>query len=159
MIEPVCIREHSGEITRLLRESHRDVAEQFGLTGENCPSHVAFLTEERLLDQLDREDAHSFGIREGDRWVGFVALAPYRDAYEITRLSVLPGYRHKGYGRALMDRACEKAKEIGLESVGLGMIDENTVLKNWYIQQGFIQEEPFRLPHLPFTVCPMGKTL
>ena len=61
-----------------------------------------------------------------------MAVAPYGDSYEITRLAVAPEYRHKGYGRALMDKACDKARELGLESIGIGILNDNVVLKKWY---------------------------
>jgi ribosomal protein S18 acetylase RimI-like enzyme len=130
-----------------------------GLTAENCPGHVAFITEERLLAQLDRQDARCLGIQIAGAWVGFVAVAPYRDAYEITRLAVAPEYRHRGYGRLLMDAACDAARRIGLREIGLGLVNENTVLKRWYQAQGFVAGEPFDLPGVPYTICGMLKAL
>lgn len=159
MVEAVDIRRDVDEITDLIRTSSIGVAQAFGLNEQNCPYHVAFMTRERMLGQLDRPDAYCFGIREGGEWIGFVALAPYSGAYEITRLVVLPDYRHRGYGRKLVDAACDQARKIGLQEVGLGMIDENTRLKRWYEAQGFIADEPFRSPGAAFTTCAMSKTL
>ena len=112
-----------------------------------------------MLAQLDRQGAHCLGIKENAEWVGFVAVAPYHDAYEITRLAVAPEHRHQGYGRMLMESACRVAREIGLQEIGLGMTNENTVLKNWYVAQGFVPGEPFSLPGIPYTVCGMIKKL
>lgn len=159
MVEPVDIARHSGEVTHLLRRSFADVAQAMGLIQENCPNHVAYMTEGRLLAQLAREDAHCLGIREDDNWVGFVAVAPYQGDYEITRLAVAPEYRHRGYGRALMDHACEVAHGLGMEEIGLGMIYENTVLLKWYEAQGFVAGEPFRPQGAAYTVCGMAKRL
>jgi ribosomal protein S18 acetylase RimI-like enzyme len=156
---PVDIVQSCAEITGLLRRSFAGVAEEMGLTRENCPYHVAFMTEERLLAQLGREDARSFGIRVDSEWVGFVAVAPYQGDYEITRLAVAPEHRHIGYGKALIDRACEVARELGLREISLGMIDENKVLKKWYEAQGFIPGEPFRPEGALYTVCGMSKKL
>ena len=135
-ILPVDIALDSAEITRLLRRSFRGIAETMGITAENCPHFVAFITEERLLDQLGRDDAYCLGIRQDGAWVGFVAVAPYGDAYEVTRLAVAPEYRHRGYGGALMAAACDTARKIGLREIGLGLINENTILKAWYEEQG-----------------------
>lgn len=159
MVEPMDISRHSTQITQLLRLSFGDVAQAMGLTQENCPNHVAFMTEDRLLAQLANPDAHCMGIREDGCWVGFVAVAPYHGDYEITRLAVAPEYRHRGYGRALMDCACEVARSLGLEEIGLGMIYENTVLLKWYQAQGFVAAEPFRPQGVPYTVCGMAKKL
>lgn len=155
----VDIAQSSAEITELLRRSFAGVAEEMGLTHENCPHHVAFMTEERLLAQLRRKDARCFGIRIDSEWVGFVAVAPYHGDYEITRLAVAPGHRHKGYGRALVERACDAAREMGLSEISLGMIDENRLLKKWYEAQGFIPGEPFRPEGAPYTVCGMSRKL
>ncbi len=158
-VVPVNIAQDYAQITRLLRRSFLGVAQEMGLTKENCPQHVAFMTEERLLAQLDRKDAHCLGIRDGSGWVGFVAVAPYHGAYEITRLAVAPEHRHKGYGMALMECACKVARQIGLQEIGLGMINENTVLKKWYEERGFVPDEPFRPQGVPYTVCGMLKKL
>lgn len=159
LVESVDIALYSQEITQLLRRSFGDVAQAMGLTQENCPNHVAFMTESRLLAQLARGDAHCLGIRAGGSWVGFVAVAPYHGAYEITRLAVAPEHRHRGYGKALMDRACAVARDLGLEEIGLGMIYENTVLLKWYESQGFVAGEPFQPQGVAYTVCGMAKKL
>jgi ribosomal protein S18 acetylase RimI-like enzyme len=146
-------------ITRLLRDSFIGIAEEMGFTEENCPNHVAFITQERVLEQLGSDMAYCFGIRDDGKWIGFVAVAQYGESYEITRLAVMPEYRHKGYGRALMDRACDKARELGLESIGLGMLYDNVVLKQWYEAQGFVAGEPFTPEGASFTACGMSKKL
>jgi ribosomal protein S18 acetylase RimI-like enzyme len=158
-VVPVDIVRDAAEITRLLRRSFLDVAAALGLTEETCPSHVAFITQERLLAQLGRPDAHCLGIWEDGAWVGFVAVAPYHNAYEITRLAVLPERRHKGYGRALVESACQVAREMGLQEIGLGIVNDNTVLKRWYQTQGFVPGEPFELPGIPYAVCGLLKRL
>ena len=99
------------------------------------------------------------GIREEGTLVGFVAVAPYQSVFEITRLAVAPECRHKGYGKLLMDAACDAAREMGLDIICLGMVNENTVLKRWYEAQGFIPGEPFSIPNAAFTACGMSKSL
>lgn len=156
---PVCIETDCEQIVRLLHDAFADIARAMGLTPENCPSHVAFITPERLRRQLGGKDAACLGIRADGAWVGFVAVAPHRDSHEITRLAVAPEYRHRGYGRRLMDAAYDKARAMGLTEIGLGMADANTVLKRWYEAQGFVAGEPFTPPGLPFAVCGMLKKL
>ena len=158
-IVPVLIAREAADITLLLRHAFLPLARDMGLTEENCPQYVAFMTRERLLAQLDHPGAYCLGIREGRQWVGFVAVAPYRDTYEITRLAVAPEYRHKGYGSALMDAACQIARRMGLTQIGLGIVNENAVLKAWYQKQGFIPGQPFCLPGVPYTICGMLKQL
>ena len=159
MVIPVDISKDAASIARLLKESFIGIADEMRFTKENFPNYVAFITKERLLEQLGNDRAFCFGIRDGAKWVGFVAVAPYGDSYEITRLAVAPKYRHRGYGRALMNKACDKARELGLESIGLGILNENTVLKKWYEAQGFVAGEPFVPAGASFTACGMSKKL
>jgi ribosomal protein S18 acetylase RimI-like enzyme len=158
-IVSVNIIENSIAITRLLRDSFVGIANEMGFTEENCPNHVAFITQERVIEQLGKENAFCFGIKENSIWIGFVAVAPYGDGYEITRLAVDPGHRHKGYGRTLMDAACDKARELGLDSIGLGMLYENTTLRKWYEEQGFVASEPFTPEGASYIACGMSKRL
>ena len=157
-VVPVNIETERAEITRLLRRSFIGSAEEMRLTEENCPHHVAYMTEERLREQLAR-GSRCLGIAWRGEWIGFVAVAPYMDNYEITRLAVTPEHRRNGYGRKLIDAACDAARELGLTEISLGMIDENRVLKKWYEAQGFIPGEPFRNPGDLFTRCGMTKRL
>lgn len=158
-ILPVCMETDGEAIAQLLRRAFADIAREMGLTPENCPSHVAFITRERLLRQLGGANTACLGIRADGAWVGFVAVAPYHGSHEITRLAVAPEYRHRGYGHRLMDAACDSARAMGLTEIGLGMTDANTRLKRWYEAQGFAAGEPFTLPGLPYAVCGMLKKL
>ena len=153
----VNIKQESFAITKLLKDSFIEIANKMGFTEENNPNYVAFITQERLMEQLGKNNAYCFGIKENGIWVGFVAVAPYGDAYEITRLAVAPEHRHKGYGRALMDAACGKARDLGLTSIWLGTLYENKVLVKWYEAQGFVAGEPFIPTGASYAVCGMSK--
>ena len=75
----------------------------------------------------------------------------------MERLAVLPSYRHRGIGRALMDFAFEAVKKHGGKKVSIGIINENRVLKNWYMEYGFVETGTRVFRHLPFEVCFMEK--
>lgn len=158
-IEKIDIREEVGPVGDLIRLAFSEVADRMGFTRENSPIYPAFIEDQRLLVQLDKPNAHCMGIREDGKLVGFVAVAPYRDSYEVARLAVDPAYRHRGYGRLLMDAACDAARGMGLSEIGLGVVDENTVLKKWYEAQGFAPGEPFSIPNAAFHACGMLKKL
>lgn len=79
------------------------------------------------------------------------------DTFYIERLAVLPDYRHKRIGRRLMDYAFEKIKSYNGKTVSIGIIDENTVLKEWYKKYGFEETGIKKFDHLPFTVCFLQK--
>jgi len=59
----------------------------------------------------------------------------------------------------LMDFACEKISERNGKLISIGIINENSVLKNWYIKYGFIEKGLKRFDHLPFEVCFMEKEI
>lgn len=158
-IERIDIAREIGAVGDLIRLAFSEVADRMGFTRENSPTYPAFIANERLLRQLDRPEARCLGIRADGKLVGFVAVAPYRDSYEVSRLAVDPAYRHRGYGRALMDAACDAAREMGLTEIGLGVVNENAVLKKWYEAQGFVAGEPFSIPNAAFTACGMLKKL
>lgn len=158
-VEIIDIKSELRTVSSLVRLAFSEVADRMGFTRENSPSYPAFIEDGRLLAQLNRQEARCFGIKEDAKLVGFVAIAPYRDSYEIARLAVDPAYRHRGYGRLLMDAACDAARAMGLSEIGLGVINENTVLKKWYEAQGFVAGEPFPIPNAAFTACGMLKKL
>jgi N-acetylglutamate synthase-like GNAT family acetyltransferase len=81
------------------------------------------------------------------------------DTFYIEKVSVLPEYRHNGYGIDLMNFALDKIKIKGGKWVSIALIDSNTRLKDWYLNQGFIETGTKDFPHLPFRVCFMKKDL
>ena len=47
----------------------------------------------------------------------------------------------------------EYVKNRGAKVLSLGMIDEHTILKEWYKELGFREMSVKKFEHLPFTVC------
>ncbi len=143
----------------VIRQSFRTVADEFGLTPENCPSHPAFLSEAHLQAQVDAGLQLS-GYFAGDVLGGVVGIKRESPgAFSIEKLAVLPAYRHRRFGAKLMTFACEEILRLGGEKACIGIVDENTVLKQWYARQGFVITGTKRFPCLPFTVCVMEKVL
>ena len=48
---------------------------------------------------------------------------------ELDHLSVLPEYRHKGCGAKMIKYAVNIAKSMNAETIKLGIIEEDTILK------------------------------
>lgn len=71
--------------------------------------------------------------------------------YEFNKLSVLPSWRHYGYGKKMIDFCKEKVRELGGNKITLDIIEKNTVLKNWYAANGFVHIGTKKFEHLPFT--------
>jgi ribosomal protein S18 acetylase RimI-like enzyme len=116
------------------------------------------MTLDKLLELKGK--AKLFGLFLNNMQVGFVAIEKADDrVYYLDKLAILPGFRHKGYGKSLVRFVSSYVKKRDGQKVSLGMIDESAVLKNWYQQLGFKETGTKNFEHLPFTVCFMEKSL
>jgi len=143
----------------IIRDSFKTVAEEFGLTTDNCPTHPSFITIHQL-NEFRSKGVKFFGFFLDSKQVGLIAIEK-ADAslYYIEKLAVLPAYRHLGCGAKLMEFAFDYIKENKGKKVSIAIIEEHTVLKNWYMGLGFKEAATKKFPHLPFTVCFMEQEL
>lgn len=75
------------------------------------------------------------------------------DSVELNNLAVLPEYRYLGIGEELVDYAITYSKNIlGANKIKIGIVEENTILKEWYEKIGFVHTGTKKFEHLPFTV-------
>ena len=51
------------------------------------------------------------------------------------------------------------AAELGCKKINIGIVEENTVLKEWYASQGFIHTGTCKFDFFPFTCGYMEKTI
>ncbi len=137
---------------QVIRAAFATVAAQFGLTTENCPTNAAFITEDRLI--YDKSKGNSmFALAADGEIVGFMQLEKKDDGrFELKNIAVVPEHRHNGCGKMLLDVAKAKVRELGGSKISIGIIEENTVLKNWYTANGFVHMGTKKFEHLPFTV-------
>jgi ribosomal protein S18 acetylase RimI-like enzyme len=136
----------------VIRESFSTVAKDFGFTRENCPGFKCFITNEKLASILN-EKYYPFGYMINGKIIGFASLTDRGSGvYELHDLSVLTEYRHCGYGRELLNYCKAKVKELGGTRITIGIVEENTILKDWYADNGFIHTGTQKFDHLPFTV-------
>jgi len=144
------------ESLKIIKDSFITVARELDLTEQNCPSNPAFTNMENLKKMKDK-GIRMFGLFEERNQIGFVAIEKADDIYYIERLSVLPGSRHQGYGKLLLDFVFNYVEAQGAKKVSIGIVNENSVLKNWYKLYGFTETGVKKYEHLPFTVCFMEK--
>lgn len=122
------------------------------MTENNCPSHTAFITMDKLEKQFD-DGRPMFLFYQEDIPIGYFSLAKYNDGeWELNNLAVLPEFRHSGIGKALIDYAVTMVKNYGGNKISIGIIEENSRLKNWYLKLGFNHILTREFEHLPFTV-------
>ena len=139
------------ECLEIIHQSFGTVAEQFGLTRENCPKHTSFIPISFLETQMDW-GWYMYALYAGKKIIGYMSLSKEcDDTYELHNLAILPEYRHKGFGKRLLDHAKAVVKSLGGNRIKIGIIEESTVLKNWYIANGFVHIGTKKFDHLPFT--------
>ena len=140
-------------LSRLIRQSYRDVAERYGLTPANCPKHPSNCTDEWIEKDMARRVRY-FIIVDGNAPVGCVAIeVADAELCYLERLAVLPQERNKGLGRQLVNHVLQIAREHHLKTVSIGIIAKQSGLKRWYQKIGFAERETKEFSHLPFQVC------
>ena len=97
---------------------------------------------ESLLPQgLQTKDHYVYTLVEGDRAVGMIWLKAQLDRAVksgfIFDVLVDEKFRGRGYGKQLMSLIEEKARELGLKSIGLHVFAYNKVAKNLYESIGY----------------------
>ena len=121
---PVCVS--------VIRRSFATVSEEFGFTEDNAPRFTAFATTEEKVGQWLTEQGRSmYGCFKDNLQVGYYNLLPKEDGCELGSLSVLPEYRHEGIGSALLTDAFIRAAVQDLGRMEIGIVEENTVLREW----------------------------
>ena len=141
--------EPSAEI---IRKAFGAVTEELGITEENSPRFPAYKTVAELNEKRDR-GAEIFGAFIKDKQVGVVVVELEEGhGYFAKRLAVLPEFWHRGIGEKLMIQAIKCVKGYGAEKLNIAIVNEHTVLKDWYIAMGFRQVEVKTLDFLPFKV-------
>ena len=117
--------------TALIRKSFQTVADEFSLTEENAPRHTAFATTtERLLYHFEQEKRPMYAYCDGDNILGYYSLLLLENrACELNNLCVSPAHRHQGIGEALLSHAFRTAENLGCTKLKIGIVEENTVLK------------------------------
>ena len=74
-----------------------------------------------------------------DSPLGFILARDLAGEVEILSIGVLPQWRRRGVGRALMDAVVAKAERDGLGSIVLEVATENEPARRLYAAYGFVQ--------------------
>jgi len=154
------IREGTKEdidiLVDIIQNSFLDVAERFGLTPQNSPTHPSNCRPEWLLREINR--GVTFYILENDSQpVGCAALEKINDEVcYLERLAVLPEVRRKGFGEALVTHVLANARLLHVHRVQIGIIAEHQELHDWYEKMGFEEVSKKQFPQLNFQVTFMA---
>ena len=144
-----------------IKESFLTVANEFGFTIDNAPRYVAFATtEERLRGQMFGEHRPMYAFYVEDKIVGYYSLLLQdNNECELNNLCVIPAYRHQGIGEELLKSAFEVAKDLGCETMNIGIVEENKILRKWYETFEFEHLGTQKYDSFPFTCGYMKKSL
>jgi len=146
-------------LASLIRDSFATVAARFGLTPENAPRHPSNCTADWIVAAFDAGIRHFILLTAGVP-AGCVALEhAKREVCYLERLAVLPAYRRRGFGEALVNYAVDRARELGAARVELGMVAAQTELREWYERLGFVVTNVVRFEGLRFEVAFMRRQL
>lgn len=143
-------------LVEMIQDAFLDVAERFGLTLQNSPTHPSNCRPEWLLREMNR--GVTFYILENDsRPVGCAALEQINDEVcYLERLAVLPRERKQGFGEALVKHALSEARHLDVYRMQIGIIAEHKELHDWYEKLGFEEVESKKFPQLVFRVAFMA---
>lgn len=114
------------------------VADMFCLTEENAPRFTAFATSnDRLYWHFDHEKRPMFMVEVDGMPCGYYSIFNQGNGVcELNNLAVSPEYRHRGLGKQLLEHSFDIARQMGFHSMSIGIVEENTVLREWYEQNG-----------------------
>ncbi len=154
-------QEDIKECVEVIVRSFMTVADEFGFTIDNAPKFTAFATTESRLDwHMKGEHRPMYVYIKDDVIVGYYSLLQQEnEECELNNVCVLPEYRHKGIGEQLMMHAFKIVEELGYKKVCIGIVEENTVLKEWYASQGFVHTGTQKFDFFPFTCGYMEKVI
>ena len=110
------------------------------------------ITLRREFDEHDTPQTKYIVVTDNSFPVATARLYPL-DEYSmmIGRVVVLPEYRHQGIGERLLKHATDTAREHHCTVMNLGIVEENTVLRQWYERNGAVHTGTEKYDFFPFT--------
>lgn len=146
-------------LANIISKSNKEIALMFGLNEGNTPKHPSLCTKDWIDCDFQRGEIY-FILEVNDVPVGCVAYEqPDGSTSYLNRLAVLPDYRNKGFGAKLVKYHEKHSKQAGVHKISIGIINKHALLKKWYINLGFKENEVKTLHHLPFDVCMLSKRI
>jgi GNAT superfamily N-acetyltransferase len=147
--------EEAAALAQLIRRAYHTVAQRFNLNRDNCPKHPSNCTDAWV--QSDMLAGKSYFVLSDCEPVGCVAIEPAPNAvFYLERLAVLPSRQRQGLGRHLVTHARTQIRLRGGREIGIGIIDAQSELKQWYRRLGFDVTAKRDFEHLPFRVALMS---
>ena len=90
-------------------------------------------------------------LKEDGIGQGFIALKTLENKLRIEKLYLMPNVQGKGFGKALIDFAIEKAKTKGKDILELN-VNRNNPAYHFYLKQGFQIIETVDIPYYDYVL-------
>lgn len=74
---------------------------------------------------------------QNSKVIGFYTIEFFENGCELCNLCVLPEYRHNGIAGRLLEHSFIIAQENGATKMNISIVEENKMLKAWYMRYGF----------------------
>ncbi len=98
-------------------------------------------TESLFPQGLQSKDNYLYTLHDGEDAVGLIWMKAEMDRPQksgfIYDVEIYEKFRGKGYGREIMLLVEDKARELGLQSIGLHVFASNRVARNLYESIGY----------------------
>ena len=78
-----------------------------------------------LEEELTNDTAYFFTALDGEKVIGYIGLYIVCESCFVSNIAVFPEYRRKGVATALINRACDCAKEHGTDFISLEVRQSN----------------------------------
>lgn len=143
----------------VIKISFEGIAEEYNLTIENCKSSGAFIKREMLMSDRARGKI-MYGLFIKETMIGFFQLWERSNKeFILEHISVMPEYRHLGYGKKMLDFSTKEVKKFGGNKITLGFIEHNEKLKLWYLANGFTYKGKKKFKGYPVSIGFMEITI
>lgn len=138
------------EIDQIQKISKQTFYETFSRvnTEENMAKYLTDkLSAEILSIELNNKNSEFYFAISGGEIIGYLKLNSGQSqtelndikSLEIERIYVLKEFHGKGVGQLLYQKAIQRAQETGLDSVWLGVWEENPRAISFYKKNGFVE--------------------
>ncbi len=139
LIFVIADQKDSGKITTLVNSVYRGENSKKGWTTEADFLDGIRITEEKILEIINRKNDVIILAREGDEIIGSVHLENAGEYSYLGMLSVDVEYQSKGIGKLLMAECERYTKEVfGLDEIRMKVISRRTELIEYYKRRGYI---------------------
>ncbi len=142
----------AGLLAFLIKNAFRDIAKRFELTLENCPTFQSNITAS-IVEEDFKKGVKFFikidrGIASGCVGVKIVD----KDLCSLVHLGVLPGRQGQGFGKELVEKALNEARNYGTKQLNVSILSDDIRTKKWFKNLGFIEKENKEFDNLSFGV-------